>query len=116
MINNCLKGKNLSVYGDGMQIRDWLHVLDYCAAIDTILHRGIDGGIYNIGGNNEKANIGIVKLIVNTSGESEDLIKYVRDRVGPDRRYAIDNIKTTTKLGWVPKYTFEEGIKETIFK
>ena len=114
MINNCLKEKDLPVYGDGMQVRDWLHVSDHCSAIDTVLHKGRDGEIYNIGGNNEKANIEIVKLIINALGKSEDLIKYVKDRPGHDRRYAIDNTKITTELGWEPAYTFEQGIKETI--
>ncbi|MFT9487172.1 MAG: dTDP-glucose 4,6-dehydratase [Tepidibacillus sp.] len=114
MINNCLKGKDLPVYGDGMQVRDWLHVSDHCSAIDTVLHKGVDGEVYNIGGNNEKANIEIVKLIIKTLGKSEDLIKYVKDRPGHDRRYAIDNTKITTQLGWVPAYTFEQGMKETI--
>jgi dTDP-glucose 4,6-dehydratase len=114
MINNCLKAKELPVYGDGMQIRDWLHVSDHCSAIDTVLHKGRDGEVYNIGGNNEKANIEIVKLIIESLGKSEDLIKYVKDRPGHDRRYAIDNTKITTELGWEPKYTFERGIKETI--
>lgn len=114
MINNCLKGKELPVYGDGMQVRDWLHVLDHCSAVDTVLHKGKDGEVYNIGGNNEKANIEIVKLIVKTLGKSENLIRFVKDRPGHDRRYAIDNTKITTELGWQPAYTFEEGIKETI--
>jgi len=114
MINNCLKDKNLPVYGDGMQVRDWLHVSDHCSAIDIVLHKGVDGEIYNIGGNNEKANIEIVKLIISTLGKSEDLIKYVKDRLGHDRRYAIDNTKITTQLGWEPAYTFEQGMKETI--
>lgn len=114
MINNCLKGKDLPVYGDGMQIRDWLHVKDHCSAIETVLRKGVDGEVYNIGGNNEKANIEIVKLIIKTLGKSEELIKYVKDRPGHDRRYAIDNTKITTQLGWVPSYTFEEGMRETI--
>lgn len=114
MISNCLKEKDLPVYGDGMQIRDWLHVLDHCSAIDTVLHKGVDGEVYNIGGNNEKANIEIVKLIINALGKSESLIKYVKDRPGHDRRYAIDNTKITTQLGWKPSYTFGQGIKETI--
>lgn len=114
MINNCLEGKDLPVYGDGMQVRDWLHVSDHCAAIDTVLHKGMDGEVYNIGGNNEKANIELVKLIISTLGKSEDLIKHVKDRPGHDRRYAIDNTKITTELGWAPAYTFEQGIKETI--
>lgn len=114
MINNCLKGKVLPVYGDGMQVRDWLHVLDHCSAIDTVLHKGLDGEVYNVGGNNEKANIDIVKLIINTLKKSENLIEYVKDRPGHDRRYAIDNTKITTELGWKPEYTFEQGINETI--
>ncbi len=114
IINNCLKEKDLPVYGDGMQVRDWLHVSDHCSAIDTVLHKGRDGEVYNIGGNNEKANIEIVKLIIGTLGKSEDLIKYVKDRPGHDRRYAIDNTKITTELGWEPAYTFEQGMKETI--
>ena len=114
MINNCKTGKPLPVYGDGMQIRDWLHVSDHCAAIDTVLHKGADGEVYNIGGNNEKANIEIVRLIIKTLGKSEDLIQYVKDRPGHDRRYAICNTKITTQLGWAPAYTFEQGIAETI--
>ena len=114
MINNCLNDKELPVYGDGMQIRDWLHVKDHCTGIDTVLHKGKVGEVYNIGGNNEKANIEIVKLIISTLGKSEDLIKYVQDRPGHDRRYAIDNSKITSELGWSPSYTFEQGIKETI--
>ena len=114
MINNCLHNKELPVYGDGMQIRDWLHVKDHCTGIDTVLHKGKIGEVYNIGGNNEKANIDIVKLIIKNLGKSEELIKYVQDRPGHDRRYAIDNTKITSELGWSPSYTFEQGIKETI--
>ncbi|OOO00260.1 MAG: dTDP-glucose 4,6-dehydratase [Epulopiscium sp. Nele67-Bin004] len=114
MINNCLNDKQLPVYGDGMQIRDWLHVKDHCTGIDTVLHKGKDGEVYNIGGNNEKANIEIVKLIIKDLDKGEDLIKYVQDRPGHDRRYAIDNSKITSELGWSPSYTFEQGIKETI--
>lgn len=114
MLNNCLKGKPLPVYGDGLQIRDWLHVSDHCRAIDCVLHDGKVGEVYNVGGNNEKANIEIVKLIIAAVGASEDLITYVKDRPGHDRRYAIDNTKITTTLGWAPFYTFEQGIKETV--
>ena len=114
MIHNCEQEKKLPVYGDGMQIRDWLHVKDHCSAIYTVLQKGADGEIYNIGGNNEKANIEIVKLIIRELGKSEDLIEYVADRPGHDRRYAIDNTKITTQLGWTPSYTFEQGIHETI--
>lgn len=114
MINNCLHDKPLPVYGDGMQIRDWLHVQDHCSAIATVLEKGRDGEIYNIGGNNEKANIEIVKLILAALGKEETLIQHVKDRPGHDRRYAIDNTKITTELGWRPQYTFEQGIEETI--
>jgi dTDP-glucose 4,6-dehydratase len=114
MINNSVNNKALPVYGDGMQIRDWLHVADHCSAIDVVLHKGTDGEIYNVGGNNEKANIEIVKLILRATGKTEDLITHVKDRLGHDRRYAIDNTKITTQLGWKPSYTFEEGMQETI--
>lgn len=114
MIHNCMEGKPLPVYGDGMQIRDWLHVIDHCSAIYTVLLQGQLGEVYNIGGNNERANIDIVKLILRTLGRGEELITYVKDRPGHDRRYAIDNTKITTTLGWTPSYTFEQGISETI--
>lgn len=114
MIHNCSIGKKLPVYGDGMQIRDWLHVKDHCSAILTVLEKGVLGEVYNIGGNNEKANIEIVKLIINALKKDESCIEYVKDRPGHDRRYAIDNSKITTELGWSPSYTFEQGIVETI--
>ncbi len=114
MINNCINDKPLPVYGDGMQIRDWLHVKDHCSAIAAVLQKGTDGEVYNIGGNNEKANIEIVKLIIVALNKSENLIVYVKDRPGHDRRYALDNTKITTQLGWTPSYTFEQGISETI--
>ena len=114
MINNCMNEKTLPVYGDGMQVRDWLHVNDHVDAINTVLFNGQSGEVYNIGGNNEWSNINIVKLIINALDKTEDLITYVKDRPGHDRRYAIDNTKITTELGWKPKYTFEKGIEETI--
>lgn len=114
MIHNCLHDKSLPVYGDGMQVRDWLHVQDHCSAIATVLQKGQDGEVYNIGGNNEKANIEIVKLIIAALGKNKSLIQHVKDRPGHDRRYAIDNTKITTELSWTPLYTFEQGIKETI--
>lgn len=114
MIHNCMQGKSLPVYGDGMQIRDWLHVSDHCSAIYAVLTRGEQGEVYNIGGDNERANIDIVKHIIHTLGAGEDLITYVKDRPGHDRRYAIDNTKITTQLGWSPAYTFEQGMDETI--
>ncbi len=114
MISNALENEPLPVYGDGMNIRDWLHVYDHCTAIDLVLHKGTVEEVYNIGGNNEKANIEIVKLILENLGKSESLIKYVKDRLGHDRRYAIDSTKIQEELGWKPKYTFETGITETI--
>ena len=114
MIHNAQTDQPLPVYGDGMQIRDWLHVRDHCAAIAAVLEKGEAGQVYNIGGNNEKANIDIVKLILKELDKPESLITHVKDRPGHDRRYAIDNTKITTQLGWKPAYTFEEGIRETI--
>lgn len=114
MIQNALNDRPLPVYGDGMQIRDWLHVEDHCAAIHTVLRKGVLGEIYNVGGNNEKANLEIVRLILNALGKPESLITYVQDRPGHDRRYAIDNTNITTELGWKPAHTFEEGIDSTI--
>lgn len=114
VITNCMQDKKVPVYGDGMQVRDWLYVEDHCSAIDTVLHKGKMGEVYNIGGNNEKANIEIVKLIINSLGKTEELICHIADRPGHDRRYAIDNTKITTELGWKPKYTFKEGIEKTI--
>lgn len=114
MIMRCQKEEGLPVYGDGMQVRDWLYVEDHCSAIDAVLHKGQVGEVYNIGGNNEKANMEIIKLIIKSLGKSEELITHVQDRPGHDRRYAIDNHKITTELGWQPKYTFEEGIEKTI--
>jgi dTDP-glucose 4,6-dehydratase len=95
-------------------IRDWLHVYDHCQAIDLVLHEGKLGEVYNIGGHNERQNIQIVKLILEALKKDESLIEFVADRLGHDRRYAIDADKIRNELGWEPKYTFETGIKETI--
>jgi dTDP-glucose 4,6-dehydratase len=114
MIANALNDKSLPVYGDGMNIRDWLHVKDHCSAIDEVLHRGRIGEVYNIGGNNEKPNIEIVRLILQNLGKPDSLVTYVKDRLGHDRRYAIDSSKIQRELGWQPSYTFEQGIAETI--
>lgn len=114
MIHNAQEDRALPVYGDGLQVRDWLHVEDHCAAIHTVLTKGVPGEVYNVGGNNEKANLEIVRLILGALGKPESLITYVQDRPGHDRRYAIDNTKITVELGWRPRYTFEEGIRETI--
>lgn len=114
MINNALTNKKLPVYGDGKNIRDWLHVYDHCTAIDLVLHNGKIGDIYNIGGNNEKENIEIVRIILKYLNRSNDLIEFVEDRLGHDKRYAIDSTKIKSELGWKPKYTFDNGIKKTI--
>jgi dTDP-glucose 4,6-dehydratase len=114
IISNALENKSLPVYGDGLNIRDWLHVEDHCSAIALAFFKGKSGEIYNIGGNNERTNIVIVKTILGLLGKPESLITYVKDRLGHDRRYAIDSTKIQTELGWEPKYTFETGIKETV--
>lgn len=113
-ISQLLKGEKVPVYGDGLNIRDWLYVYDHCEAIDTVLHKGKVGEVYNIGGHNEKTNLEITHLILEAMGKDESSIKYVEDRLGHDRRYAISNDKITTELGWAPSITFEEGIKLTI--
>lgn len=109
-----LKGEKVPVYGDGLNVRDWLYVYDHCEAIDTVLHKGKIGEVYNIGGHNEKTNMEITKLILDAMGKDDSSIKYVEDRLGHDKRYAIDNTKIQTELGWQPSVTFEEGIKLTI--
>jgi len=114
IIRKCNKGEKIPVYGDGLQIRDWLYVEDHCLAIETVLFKGVSGEVYNIGGNNEKTNLEIVRKIFQEMHISEDNIVYVKDRPGHDRRYAIDNSKIKRELGWEPLYAFEHGIKETI--
>ncbi len=113
-ISQLNKGEKVPVYGDGLNVRDWLYVYDHCAAIDTVLHKGRIGEVYNIGGHNEKTNIEITKLILNAMGKDESSIEYVKDRLGHDKRYAICNDKIQSELGWKPSLTFEEGIKITI--
>lgn len=113
-ISKLLKGEKVPVYGDGLNVRDWLYVYDHCEAIDAVLHKGRNGEIYNIGGHNEKTNLEITKLILNAMGKDESSIEYVKDRLGHDRRYAISNDKITSELDWRPSVTFEEGIKLTI--
>ena len=114
MINNALNNKKLPVYGTGENVRDWLHVYDHCSAIDSIIHYGKDGEVYNVGGNNEKSNLEIVRLILKTLNKSEELITYVEDRKGHDLRYAIDSTKIKADLNWSPKYNVDEGLYETI--
>ena len=114
MIANCTADKPLPVYGQGLNVRDWLYVEDHCSAIDLILQGGKEGQVYNIGGHNEMRNIDIVKLIVHTLGRSEELITYVTDRKGHDMRYAIDPSFIHNELGWLPQTRFENGIVKTI--
>ena len=113
-ISKLLKGEKVPVYGDGLNVRDWLYVYDHCEAIDVVLHKGKIGEVYNIGGHNEKTNLEITHLILDAMGKDESSIEYVQDRLGHDRRYAISNDKITSELGWKPSLTFEEGIKLTI--
>jgi dTDP-glucose 4,6-dehydratase len=120
LIDNCLDHKDLPVYGDGLNIRDWLYVEDHCKAIDMVINSGILGEVYNVGGHNERTNIHIVKTVVGYLNKNVDkhitekLVKYVEDRMGHDRRYGIDSSKIKKELGWYPETTFEVGIKKTI--
>ena len=114
IISRAVAGEKLPVYGNGENVRDWLHVYDHCTAIDLVLRNGRVGEIYNIGGHNERTNLDVVKTIIKILGQSEDLIEFVKDRPGHDRRYAIDPTKIETELGWKPRYTFDTGIVETV--
>lgn len=114
MLINALSGKTLPVYGEGLNVRDWLYVEDHCKAIDLILHKGRIGEVYNVGGHNEKANIEVVKAILSILGKDESLIRYVKDRPGHDMRYAIDPTKIRTELGWEPETSFTDGLRLTV--
>lgn len=114
MIKKAKNNEKLPIYGTGKNIRDWLFVLDHCIAIDTVLHKGVKGEVYNVGGNNEKTNLDIVRTILKQLGKSEDLITFVEDRKGHDYRYAIDSSKIKRELGWEPSVTVEEGLRRTI--
>ena len=114
MIANALEGKPLPVYGDGRNVRDWLHVRDHCSAIDAVMRRGASGRVYNVGGNSERENIQVVQALLDRLDRSHDLITYVQDRPGHDRRYAIDASRIRDELGWEPSVVFEEGLGETI--
>ena len=114
MIANALADKPLPVYGEGLNVRDWLYVEDHCRAIDLIIHKGRVGEVYNVGGHNEMKNIDIVKIICKELGKPESLITHVTDRKGHDMRYAIDPTKIHNELGWLPETKFEDGIKKTI--
>ncbi len=114
MIINSLNNKKLPVYGDGLNVRDWIYVIDHNNAIDFVLEKGTPGNVYNIGASNEMPNIEIVKLILRHLKKPEDLIHYVKDRPGHDRRYAIDSSKIKNELGWKPEYSFDEAIAQTV--
>ena len=114
MIINALNDKPLPVYGQGLNVRDWLYVEDHCKAIDLIIRNGRIGEVYNVGGHNERANIDVVKTILNELGKPESLITYVTDRKGHDQRYAIDPTKIHNELGWLPETKFEDSVKKTI--
>lgn len=114
MIQNARADLLLPVYGDGLNVRDWLYVEDHCSAIALVLHSGRSGEVYNVGGNNERTNLHVVKTILEQLGKPESLITYVEDRLGHDRRYAIDATKIGTELGWKPKHDYESGIRKTI--
>jgi dTDP-glucose 4,6-dehydratase len=114
MITNALADKKLPVYGDGLNVRDWIHVEDHCRGIMAVLLEGRPGEIYNIGGDGEMENIAVVELILETLGKPRELISYVTDRLGHDRRYAIDSTKIQSELGWKPLHTPREGIRQTV--
>jgi len=114
MIINSLNNKKLPVYGDGMNVRDWIYVIDHNKAVELVFDNGKVGEVYNVGANTEKPNIEIIKLLLKHTGKTEDLIEYVEDRPGHDRRYAINSTKIKKELGWEPAYTFESAIQETI--
>lgn len=114
MIANALNDKPLPVYGDGKNVRDWLEVTDHCSALDLVLHSGVPGEVYNIGGSNEKNNLEVVRLILSMVKKPESLITFVKDRLGHDRRYAIDSTKIQRELKWKASVTFEEGLKKTV--
>lgn len=113
-ITNLIEGKKIPVYGDGLQVRDWLFVSDHCEAIDLIIQKGKIGETYCIGGNSEKTNMEIVKKVLDLLNQGEEMIEYVKDRPGHDRRYAIDFSKIKAELGWQPRMSFEEGMKQTV--
>ncbi len=114
MIAQAMAGESLPVYGDGLNVRDWIHVADHCRAVDLVLHRGRDGEVYNIGGNAEMKNIDVARLILAALGRSEDLIRFVKDRPGHDRRYAMSFAKLRAELGWEPRWNFGDGLAHTI--
>jgi len=114
MITRALADESLPVYGNGLNVRDWLYVEDHCAAIDLVMRKGREGEVYNVGGHNERTNLDVVKTVLKELGKPESLITYVKDRPGHDRRYAIDPTKIHNELGWLPATTFDDGIRRTV--
>jgi dTDP-glucose 4,6-dehydratase len=114
VILNALRDKPVPIYGDGLYVRDWIHVLDHCQAIDLIMHKGKSGEVYNVGADNELANIDLAKRILKILGKPESLLTSVKDRPGHDRRYAIDSTKLRRELGWKPTIPFDQGLAETV--
>jgi len=114
LISNAIEGKTLPIYGDGLNVRDWIHVEDHCRGLDLVLHRGKEGEVYNIGGQSEKTNLSVAKTILDHLGKPDSLLRFVIDRPGHDRRYAIDFSKIQKTLGWAPSISFEDGIRQTI--
>jgi dTDP-glucose 4,6-dehydratase len=114
IITRALRGESIPVYGDGQQVRDWIYVTDHCAALDTILHQGREGEIYNLGAGNEWANVEIARRILQLLGKPESLLTYVQDRPGHDRRYALESEKVQKELGWVPETTIEAGLQQMV--
>ena len=114
MISNAIEDKELPIYGDGMHVRDWIYVEDHCRALDIVLHHGKEGGVYNIGGQSEMPNLTVAQTILDRLGKPHSLLRFVTDRLGHDRRYAIDFSKIEKELGWRPSVSFEEGISRTV--
>ena len=113
-VTNLMRGKKVPLYGDGKNIREWIYTEDHCSAIDVILHKGLDGEVYNIGSGHEMANVDLTNMILKAFGKGEEMIEHVKDRLGHDRRYSIDSTKLRKTLGWSPKYVFKEALAETI--
>jgi dTDP-glucose 4,6-dehydratase len=114
MVLNALEGKPLPVYGDGLYVRDWIHVEDHCEAIDAAAARGVSGEVYNVGAENERPNLDVIRAILRLCGRDESLVRHVPDRPGHDRRYAMNAAKIREALGWRPRHAFEDGLAETV--
>jgi dTDP-glucose 4,6-dehydratase len=114
MILNAFEGKPLPVYGDGLYVRDWIHVEDHCEAVDLVLEGGVSGEVYNVGAENERPNLDVVRTILRLAGRDESLIRHVPDRPGHDRRYAMNSRKIREQLGWRPRHDFDQGLDDTV--